>query len=189
MATDDFNRANANPIGGNWSTVLGEQNVQLLSNTAHGVSTSWSVAYWNAESFNENHYSQLQWVTSGNYYFGVATRCQSAARTYYKWSQYSATSCRLYKVVAGVSTQLGSSVAYTPVVNDVFKLVSTGTTHVGYINGSQQISQTDSSISNGSPGITIIGAAIACDNWEGGNLVNSLSVSVHDCTDIKTVLL
>lgn len=61
---------------------------------------------------------------------------------------------KLWKCVAGTVTELGS-VAYSPVVNDILKLIMTGSSIKVQINGVDQISVTDSSLT--STGVPFLG--------------------------------
>jgi hypothetical protein len=63
-ASDNFNRSNANPIGGNWTTVPGLENVQIVSNQLTGT-VSPSVAYWNPDTPNNDQYSQVENYVNG----------------------------------------------------------------------------------------------------------------------------
>ena len=64
IATDNFTRANANPIGGNWTTAAGFQPLQVLSNTGRGTSNSLAgAAYWNANTFLPGVYSEFAMTT------------------------------------------------------------------------------------------------------------------------------
>jgi hypothetical protein len=57
-ASDNFNRANANPAGGNWTTMPLAVAIQIISNqcAASGVGAA---ARWNADTFGNDQYSQF----------------------------------------------------------------------------------------------------------------------------------
>jgi hypothetical protein len=60
IVNDNFTRANANPIGGNWTTLTnGDAALQLLSNTARASAVSASGAYWNANNFPASSYVEI----------------------------------------------------------------------------------------------------------------------------------
>src|SRR5882762_1014528 len=65
-ATDDFNRANADPIGGNWTGFAG--NGAIVSNQLRQASAGGIDAYvvWNADTPPVNHYSRITFISSGN---------------------------------------------------------------------------------------------------------------------------
>lgn len=93
-----------------------------------------------------------RWSTNNNYY---------AAAVY----QGTTNLLKLYKKVGGTVTQLGSSVAYTMVANDVVKLVMVGTSIKVQINGVDQISVTDSDLTGtGTPGIGFGNAFVSGDD-------------------------
>jgi len=196
MATETFS-VDENPLTTNWSTVIGQQALKADSGLCKSSSTYSCVAYWNSSSFNSDQYSQIYIHTrvgtspnSG----GVTVRCANTANTFYLY-QYAASTYKqnVYKCVNGTYTKLGSDYADTLDAGSTMKLVVEGTTLTPYINGVAKATRSDSSIASGSPGIRIDDnypfVYMYLDNWEGGNLVNNLSVDVHDCTDIKTVLL
>ncbi len=67
VASDTFTRANANPIGGNWTTADALQPLQIVSDTAQSSSNSQnSGAYWNANVFPSSCYTQFAFGTKAN---------------------------------------------------------------------------------------------------------------------------
>ena len=60
IATDNFARANQNPLAGNWSTISGQSPLQLISSTVEGTAVgSNSFASWNGGVFPASQYSEI----------------------------------------------------------------------------------------------------------------------------------
>lgn len=83
IATDTFIRANANPIGGNWSTlstVAGHGAMQLNSNAAYSSTTPLQGdSYWNATSFPNDQCASITLV--GSFSAGMSTGAYLRATT------------------------------------------------------------------------------------------------------------
>ena len=63
-ASDNFNRADENPLAGNWTTVPTAGNCKIVTNVVNGVTTGSNEVYWNAGSFSNDQYSQLIFPTN-----------------------------------------------------------------------------------------------------------------------------
>ena len=170
-ATDNFNRTNANPIGGNWTTVPGANAMQITSNAAAGTSDP-SCAYWNADSFAGDHYAQI--VTPVNtdpgFWIGPAVRCSaSQLDCYFLLIKGSANNARIYKFVNGSATLL-ASLDYAFSGGDTHRLEVVGTLLTVYLNGVSKGTANDSALSGGAAGIVANGTTPTLDDWEGGNV-------------------
>ena len=65
---DDFNRADQNPLAGNWTTCSGFSNMRLSSNHVGGASNNQDCfVYWNANEFDPDHYVQVEIYGSYNH--------------------------------------------------------------------------------------------------------------------------
>lgn len=172
--TDNFNRSSANPIGGNWSVPTGGAALQIVSDTyVTGTvdETVTNCSYWNADTFADNQYSQALLIDGDN--AGVAVRMASGSLTGYVWIHATGDDFKLFKVVAGTWTQLGSTYSLLWSHNDTLRLEISGTTLTPYLNGDPQTTQTDSDIASGSPGIVArldFPTLAQFDNWAGGDL-------------------
>jgi hypothetical protein len=150
VATDDFNRADANPIGGNWVTITGWNALQIVSNTARRTSGN-SGARYNA-SFLNDQYAQAK-IASISTDNGVLVRCASAAATFYTWSFYGGG--EVWKNVSGTWTKLADRDA-TFNIGDVMRIEVSGTAISVYVNGSKiGANVTDTSIASGQAGLAI----------------------------------
>jgi hypothetical protein len=77
---DDFNRANASPMAGNWSgpTYSGDQPLDLISNAAGGSSVNFFDSYWNPASYTESEvYAELTAVPASGAVAYMHCRIQS----------------------------------------------------------------------------------------------------------------
>lgn len=171
--TDNFNRADANPIGGNWTTVTGQSAMQIVSNQAKGSSTGFNGAYYNAQAFNDSQYVQAKGVTFGTGSWSITCRQSSSANTNY-YLLVGNTSWSFGKTIAGTGSTIGAEQTKTIADGTVARLDCSGGNPVtlkAFFNGAQEAyTQTDSSISSGSPGVTVYGNSAVYDDWEGGNL-------------------
>lgn len=185
-ATDNFNRADATPAGGNWTSVPGTavwaSDMKILSNALTSADVLGDgAAYWNADAFANDQYSQAKLTNAGtaDLYFYILGRCSPSAETTYYLRILTGTSVGLRKCVAGTVTPIGTDVAYTGINNDIAKLKVVGNVLTGYINGAQVITATDSSspIASGSAGIGCFDTVPIIDDWEGGNVSSSAAVT------------
>ena len=179
-ATDAFttvSNAVLTTYSASWSLNSGDFQVDA-SDVVVSNANAESGAFWNADAFNGNHYAQITRTAVGTDWLGPGTRHAGAGTASYMGFYTNGTGSETYvfKNVTGTWTQLGSAGSVNIVANDVLRLESNSTTHTPKVNGSTYSSigaQTDSSLSNGSAGISGFGLATlanAGDNWEGGNL-------------------
>jgi hypothetical protein len=65
LATDNFTRANQNPLAGNWATILGFSPLQLISDSVEGTAVGVaSAAAWTGSSFPVSQYSEITLSTN-----------------------------------------------------------------------------------------------------------------------------
>jgi hypothetical protein len=178
VASDNFDRANSNPIGGNWTTATGCIAIKDISNGVAGVNTyAGNCAYWNANSFNNDQYSQIKVLDTAGFP-GVILR---HGTNYYAAGVTSATRINIWRYDAGAFTNL-ATINTAVAVNDIFKADVVGTVITVYINGVPvgNYDDTGSSIVSGPPGVYVYGilaSAPDLDDWEGGNTTVALDKS------------
>lgn len=155
--TDNFNRANESPIGGNWETILNglrldANSVDAATGSVHSIS-AWrsAVNAFAADQRAEFTYTALSTFDKA----GPAVRCSvgTGGNAYFfrHDGQASDNDNGLKKLVNGVLTNLALyNVAIA--VNDVVRLEAIGTTIKVYRNGTEIISVTDTSLASGQPG-------------------------------------
>lgn len=180
LATDNFNRANANPIGGNWTTITGLSAMQIVSNAAtpSSLSPNDCGSYYNAVTWPNDQYSQAKLTvvdtkTDGSG-IGVAVRVAAAALTAYRVVLTHAspgTNVSLQRFLAGAFTRLWDRGAAF-VDGDLVRLEVQGTTLRVFINGVQVGADfTDTNIASGNAGISYssVATSASLDDWEGGD--------------------
>jgi len=172
-ATDDFNRVNANPAGGNWSVASPSGNVQISSNRLSGVSGgSGGFAYWNADTPGNNQYAQCIMPDALSASGGPAVRIQTGTGTRDGY-RYNVSAKTLVKWVGGTSTTL-QTMTDTVSNSAVYKLEVSDTTLKVYKNGVQLGTDvTDSAHSSGSIGVYQNALTSVFDSWEGGNFTGT----------------
>jgi hypothetical protein len=180
-ATDNFNRADSNPVGGNWSTGNGFNACKIASNTLAPANVE-ACSQWNADTFNADQYSQCNFAVLND--GGPAVRISSSSKSCYLVTTQSGgntTAQIVYKVVAGSYTQLSSTLSNTISTSSVLKMSATGTTIEYDIDGSMITQITDASLSTGSAGIWFYDSDLSAraDNWQGGN-IGGTNYSVSD---------
>lgn len=179
IADDTFTRADANPIGGNWTTTSGFHAIQLLGNKAQAVTTFQDAcAYWNANSFNNDQYSEvvIPFINDLISYAGPAVRCSASQVGYQLYvGGVLGTLCSLF-LGTGLSTTL-ATFHYIVNANDAIRLTVIGNLLTVSVNGVTVGTFTDSTYpTGGAPGIVFqaqsgtTGTAIT--HFEGGNIVS-----------------
>ena len=173
--SDDFNRSNVNPLGGNWTTLSGANNLKILNNAIAGavscVGSNACDAYWNAATFSNDQCSQVTLILAGNgIYSGPIVRASHSALAYYALNANGSSNYQLYKTASGSESILGANIAVVPKNNDILKICAIGNSITAYINGTLRGTRTDSTITTGSPGIEVSYSNTAnptLDNWSG----------------------
>lgn len=189
VCSDNFNRANENPIGGNWTklawtvpynmvrsmAVSGNMMVPMITQY-QGV--EWEGACWNANSFNGDQYCEIKYVQASSYAadFMPLVRLTNDANGnsygFYMWS--GGPTARIRKHVNGVVTEIAT---YTLgiVLNSVYSIEAEGTTIRAIVDGVVRFTATDSSIAGGTVGMSGPNSNLATpkgfDNFVAGNLV------------------
>lgn len=177
-ATDDFNRTDETPLAGNWTQSGSSGNDVVLAGNAINFSAGASdcAAWWDADAFGANHYSQIAIATypSSSFKHGVSVRHQSGAFTLYYFGAWTGV-YEIGRFDAGSATVITTGLG-TPAAGDVMKLEVNGTTLTAYVDGVSvgTGSTTDggSAITGGAAGLVGYGSALAAtlDNWEGGDV-------------------
>ncbi len=179
LATDDFNRADADPIGGSWTTASSNSAMKIVSNACQPSSLPADCgAYYNAISWPDDQYSQCKITvndTASGSGPGVYVRLASGAFTCYRAVASHATTnnVELAKFVAGAHTAIWQRTqSFTD--GDTLRLEVQGTTLRVFINGVQVgADATDSSVTTGNAGVAYSSQSVSAslDDWEGGDLV------------------
>ena len=189
---DNANRANEGPPPTGWTTT--GSGIKIVSNAfeaavADGASNSaasWNIPY--TAGAQEAWTTCVEAIASGGNRYYVLFCCQEVQGTYdelyeIEYDNNAGGRFRVYKVVAGVFTQLGSTFSTTMAANDQIWIHVLNGTVTGYLNGTARASgSTDGAITG-----TFIGqgfyvdviAAASLDNFGGGSLPIQAVRSMH----------
>jgi hypothetical protein len=170
--TDNFNRGNETPLGGNWTEGAGFTGLNLSSNVVVPPGSNDYISYWSADTFSADQYAQCTFA-NGAQDGGAAVRVSTAGSgNGYALSVNSATGGRLLKWVDGSVSVVGDAfVMDTLTGTTVYKLTIVGTTLTVYQDGVQKYQTTDTSHATGQPGLMGRGGTgVWLDNWEAGDM-------------------
>ncbi len=156
-------------VGGFWVYATGDLTTNALVD---------SVARWNADTFQDDQYSEAVFTEMTGDYIGVVVRCAAAAETYYGYTSGS-TNSYLFKVVGGVQTSLGTGAPFG--AGDVIRLEASGTTITPKRNGAVADigAVVDVSIASGYAGVGGYGGLSFTHrftSWSGGNLTTHMDL-------------
>jgi hypothetical protein len=169
LYTDTFVAADANPIGGNWTTVTGLAALRRLSNACLGSSASDNAAYVNTVTPPNDQYAKSTIGTAVDD-GGAAVRISTSAATFY-FADSLGSGTQLWKAVAGAFSSIGSS-ATTCGVGTVAEVRAIGTTISLWKDGVSLVSTTDSSIASGRFGIFVFANVKTFTGFEGGDFLS-----------------
>ena len=185
LATDNFTRANANPIGGNWSSLTASIVAQLLNNQATVATAATSGdSYWNALTWANDQWAQSTGAACILSDVGICMRMNtSGVATEYRlqWgTNFGSSGSYLIKsVVSGVATTL-ATITITANIGDTFLGVVNGTSVYAYWNGFLLGMAVDSAVTSGKAGFEIFGttvADVALSAWSGGSFQDAPLIS------------
>jgi hypothetical protein len=185
LATDNFNRANASPIGAPWTTVTNMSAMAITSNTAvPSAYGSDCAAYNTSATWPANQYAQVTIATTipdggPGQGHGPVVRASTSAQTMYILGV--STGRGRYTVAkfnAGSYSTLVADAVQAWAISDVVRLEVTGSGPVTlkvFRNGTQvgsNITDSSSVITTGNAGIgyTSTTTSGSVDNFEGGSL-------------------
>jgi hypothetical protein len=175
VATDNFDRANAADLGGNWTTLLGSGafgHLVLLNNQASpNTSGPDCYSYWSHDIFTPDQFSQIAIPNIGSY-VAVIVRAGSSSDSFYQGYVSGANAYGISVRWNGSWIPLisGSAAAWQAGQNVTLEAVGSNPVALTlYQNGTPVLTTTTSTylISGGSPGLG--GANLPLDNWQGGN--------------------
>ncbi len=183
QASDNFIRANANPIGGNW-TSLTANTAQLVSNLVEPSSVGVnSDSWWNGFTWDNDQWARVTVAACANSssFVGVSLRQdKTGVATAYRfmWSGVlgSAGTYYIQKLVNGTATNLATG-ARTINVGDTITGAIIGTNLYFYHNMVLvRAAVSDSNITGGSGGFALVAGSAVTDAqisaFSGGNFIN-----------------
>lgn len=171
LASDNFDRANENPLGNStWTTATGRNAMQIVNNVAIGtVQSTYNASYWSGSSpasWPNDQYSQATY-TDGPAYRRLYVRL-SGDNGYEITINYDVT--YIYRNDNWVGTQLATN-ATGWAANDNCQARAFGTTISVLKNGTEILSVVDNTYASGRPGIGMydgVAAHYGWINWIGG---------------------
>lgn len=187
-ATDTFTVSSDQALttySASWTYNNGAFTVLAASDDVKSItSLTETAAHWNADSFNNDQYSQGTKRGTTSNCIGVAVRCHASSAIWYGYYTDGGTQW-LYKNNGATWTQLSTST--TDVADgDTLRLEVSGTTLTARLNGSTTnapASQTDSAIASGYAGLCgYDNSTPRIDDWEGGNLSTGATISLGTIT-------
>ena len=156
--SDDFNRADG-ALGANWANSMGTSAPAISSNKVVGQNASnYGAAHWTANSFSNDHASQIVFVTTN--YLAAGVRHATGGNWYGYFSHG-----EIQKCVGGSVTSLVSRTAAS--AGQTIGLSVAGTTLTPSLNGTPGATTTDASLSTGAAGFCTYGNTCQGDDWQG----------------------
>ena len=184
LATDNFLRADG-AIGALWggttsfnAPVIVSHEARCASGDGNDAATTEQGGTWVANQYSEITIGSVVGTVSDNGVGPTVRSVFSGNLTMYI-AQSNTHETRIYKVVSGAYTQLGSD-GPAVATGDVIRLTANGTTITVTKNGTSIISVTDSSVTTGAPGIwaTNSGGRGSISLWAGGDLTAGTPIAV-----------
>ena len=169
--TDDFNRADENPIGSPWVAV--STGTIRLTNNALGTTTNTEELAHHNGSLANNQYATVKILGAVNG-SGVGVRMDSArsndARKGYTLSVHDGSLLVLRKWLDGSFLNL-RTYEVSAASGDILRIEANGTSIKGFYNGVERISVTDSTYTSGYAGVMVQNAyETSIDDFASGDL-------------------
>jgi hypothetical protein len=184
---DNFTGSDESPIATNWSTV----NYYWCNLVNHKVIASANfsqcLAYYDAGSFANNQFSQINLCNYANGATYPAARIQIGANSCY-YANCSYGVLKLFKMVAGTETEIATkNVSWAS--NDSVRVECDGTTIRAIRNRSDTVTATgQSDFASGVAGIYCYYNTDSCNNWRGGDLESCTPATItRHATILDTV--
>lgn len=185
LASDNFNRADENPIASPWVDPGFSGTAQLLSNAFNGTNSDGGVYYDGGVSWPADQYSKMTLKTpnigESDTAGGPMCRVQTGAASGYIFG-VGGGFATIKKFTAGsLSGALASVSTASVLANSVMEIRAVGTTISGWVDGVQIVSATDSDFATGKPGLyKYPSGTISYDDWEGGDVGGPVTGAVTE---------
>lgn len=192
--SDDFNRADEDLNAGTWTYNTSTSDYEVSSNAVRRLSGSgFYQAEYDANLSSDDHWAEVEWVSFPSNY-GPCCRSQdptTTGRDYYHTQRFG--TIYLSKIINGSQTNLANNTASSTAAGDVDRIEANGSTITGYINGSNDVSVTDTSLSGqlrGGFAIHVTGVTLRFDNFNESDIAvddNSSSSSSSQSSSSSSV--
>jgi hypothetical protein len=150
--TDNFTRADANPIGAPWTTITSSNALQIVSNRARPtVVNARASSRYGSFTVSDMKTTVAFPAFASNCQVMAMVRVSSTAFTGY--GTLGGGEFVLYKIVAGGFTLLTNTTGDVPTAGQTIGCQAVGSTIKGYEDGAEILTQTDSVIATGTWGI------------------------------------
>lgn len=175
--TDNFNGTADDPIHTYDANYINNRaGLKIKSGGGIYASATYSSAHWSGDTFDNDQYAFItvrgSWTSTQ--WIGALVRAHASADSYYGWitGNFSPNNRLLYKMSAGVETDLAHEDTGLNDTGKVVRLEVSGTTLTAKIDGVTRFTQTDSTFSSGSAGPAGYGGTGGTygDTFEAGNL-------------------
>jgi hypothetical protein len=152
--TDNFTRADQNPLTTPWTTVTGATACQIVGNRVRGAALATSVrAQARYGSFTLSEMKTTMTVPTYQNIVGPAALVRQSATTMTSYGLYWSDEWRLAKQVAFSYTEIAATTGNAPTAGQTGSCEVRGTTVKGYEDGVEILSTTDPTIATGTWGI------------------------------------
>lgn len=166
---DDFNRADANPAGGNWSSpvAVSSDGVRVVSNQLGPTGLGGS-GYWNVQTFGPDQEVRAKWPSVGLAQHQYLRIVQPGVGTVdgYKIFWLGSITAQIKRLDDGVETQLGADITISAADNDLVGARVIGTTISIYVNGVPPASSTRTDSTYTGAGYIGLGLASGSGRWD-----------------------
>lgn len=169
LASDNFNRANENPLSSPWASVAGVGALRVVSNMVanSGTDTDCAMRY-DGVAWPADHYSEVVVGAAVPQDAGPGVRISTSGQNGYFANAYDGW-LHIFKWVSGVPTTVADLAELGPANGDAFRLAVAGNVLRVFVNGVQRgADATDSSLATGQPGVHIYESDVRYDSWAGG---------------------
>jgi len=187
----DFFTDQTNTPSSNWTT-HGDEGTTITAYSG-GVQSETTSSYFGAvwkasvDDFGADQFAEarIYTIADNSDWYGLGVRMNEPSaepESYHCYIKYGDTTLQLRKYVAGSESTVGSSVSYTWVDGDLLRIQAEGTTIKVFVNGVEKISETDSDVSDGQPGIKGYNADNSgiIDQWIAGDEVDRFPVRYRE---------
>ncbi len=180
--TDNFNRADANPLDGSWAKPTGVTlNFALSSNAVGGATSAGSRLVYNTGTVGNKQFSQATCTTIDDGDVGVACRIQTGSFSGYSFANRTVANggWLMERYDSGSVTPIASNAAAGGAANDVIRIEANGSTITAYVNGVVALTATDATYASGSVGLWCFNTTSRLDDWSGGDLGSVVPQAMH----------
>ena len=173
--TDSFNRANADPASGSWTTAGTAGNLQIIGNEMASRLSTDGVSRWSGGAFTDNQYSQITIkqipTTGGDIGPCVQVQDNAATKGYCVDITNSTTASISRWDSLSTVVKLGADITGTFANTDVIRLDIDPSGNITLYQNSISIATRgpDTTYTGGYAGIYIGGSTPRADDWAGGD--------------------